>query len=995
MKIEKFYENPQVLHVGTEPNRAYCIPYENEKEDRRMMLSGPDWRFQWFPMHLDVPEEFTKGISEGFDTIAVPSCVNILGYDKHQYANVRMPIPFDPPYVPLENPCGAYVKTFEITDLSESYYLNFEGVDSCFYLWINGAFVGYSQVSHSTSEFCVTEYLKIGQNQMSVLVLKWCDGTYFEDQDKFRMTGIFRDVYLLKRPVNHIRDFTIKTVVGDICKIIVETEFTQNREEITFELSSPTGEIVKSWSSQDETEEILVENPMLWNAETPNLYTLKMCLEYEIIEQKVGMRHIEIKNGVTYLNSTMIKLKGVNRHDSNAYTGYTISQEQLLHDLMLMKTHNVNAIRTSHYPNAPWAYELYSELGFYVMNEADLETHNTEMIYGGGRVNYNYEDELILNNSFGMLMSDPMYEKTVLDRIERCVVRDKNQSCVIMWSLGNESGYGVNLEKAAQWIKDQNNDYLVHYESSIYQMEDHINDLSNIDVYSRMYMPVKESQMYCEKQNEKPLILCEYSHAMGNGPGDLEDYFEVVYQYDNFVGTFVWEWCDHAIYAGKTVDGKDKFLYGGDFGEFPIENNFCIDGLIYPDRRPHTGLLEYKNVARPIRATMERGKVILWNTLDFVNIKEQFDIKWSFVVDFQVAEEGVIEDFNLAPHEKKEITIPYNESVVNNSDSYLMLSYITKKDTVLVPGGSCMGFDQILLQANKVTLEVERKQELSYEETDKFIIVQGENCRYVFDKMKGVLSELVCEQVSYLEKPMEYNIWRAVMDNDRKIAGEWLNAGYDRKTVRVYNSEICKVDNGIIVEFHVGIGAVYLQNILDMKTQFMICTDGTIQISIDAKKDSAFPYLPRFGVRMFLPKSHEKVSYIGYGPYESYQDKRQASYYDRFSTTVSKMHEDYVKPQENGSRCGCQYVSVQNELNKLEVCGDDFSFNTSHYTQETLRETRHNFELEKSEYTVLCLDAKMSGVGSGSCGPHLIEKYRVAGNHILLDMIIKVGKLSV
>ncbi len=384
MKVSKYYENPQVLHIGTEENRAYYIPFTSDSEDRRMMLSGNDWKFSWFQNVLDVPEEFTRGICGDFDTILVPSCVNILGYDKHQYCNVRGPIPFDPPYAPQDNPCGAYVKTFQIDEMESTYFLNFEGVDSCFYVWVNGEFVGYSQVSHSTSEFDISLYLKLGNNVLSVLVLKWCDGTYFEDQDKLRMTGIFRDVYILKREKQHIRDYTIASEVELTSKtsiIELEVEWKDIPQAVTYQLYSPDEILLeeKVIEIKDAEKKILfkLEQAKLWNAENPQLYTIRMITDSEVIIQKIGLKKVEIKDAVLYLNGQNIKFKGVNRHDSNAYTGYTISKEQLLHDLRLMKQHNINAIRTSHYPNAPWAYELYSELGFYIMDEADIETHNT------------------------------------------------------------------------------------------------------------------------------------------------------------------------------------------------------------------------------------------------------------------------------------------------------------------------------------------------------------------------------------------------------------------------------------------------------------------------------------------------------------------------------------------------------------------------------------------------------------------------------------------
>ena len=994
MVLEALHENPQVLHVGTEENRAYYIPYREKKGDALHLLSGADWKFQWFQSYYEVPEEFVCGRLGNADVISVPSCVNMLGYEKHQYANVKGPIPFDPPYVPLENPCGAYIKEFYVDKDTDLYYLNFEGVDSCFYLWLNGKFVGYSQVAHATSEFDITDFLVSGKNYMSVLVMKWCDGTYFEDQDKFRMTGIFRDVYILHRTREHIRDYTVKTVLQNKrAQIRVSVQWKQEPQEISCQLYDPDGKMVAGTGCAEGGIVLGVDEPLLWNAETPYLYRLVLRSGEETIEQQVGIRKLEIHNAVLYLNGQKIKLKGVNRHDSNAFTGYCISKEQLMEDLMLMKQHNVNAIRTSHYPNAPWAYELYSQYGFYVMDEADIETHNAELIYAGGRSNYNYEDETITSTSFGMLCSDPLYEKSILDRVQSCISRDKNQPCVIIWSLGNESGYGVNMEKAAKWIKEQDPEYLIHYESSIYQMPDHKNDLSNLDFYSRMYMPVKESRAYCTKNPRKPLILCEFSHAMGNGPGDLEDYFSAIYDNDCFSGAFVWEWCDHSVYAGKTAEGKDKFLYGGDFGEFPNERNFCLDGLISPDRKPHTGLKEFQNVARPIRTSYEQGRIWLWNAMDFINVKDVYNICWSLKADHETVESVLIEDFDLLPGEKKPCEIKFGHEMTEGNTWTLLLRYIRKESDGLAEARYCHGFDQIILNKAAEMPVIEERKAVSWKETPKHIVVTGENFRYVFDKWQGTLSGMCYEQREMLVRPMEYNIWRAPVDNDRKILGAWIGAGYNRKTVRVYDTQIAEVPNGISVNFRIGVGAVFLQNSMILEAEYVIYTDGTIQIDVHGIKDPVFPYLPRFGIRLHLPKSMEQVAYTGYGPYESYADKHRASYYGKFKSTVTDLHENYIKPQENGSHWGCDSVELWDEWGGLKALGEGMSFNASHYTQETLESTAHNFELQESEETILCLDGSMSGVGSGSCGPRLIEAYQV-NRDLRLNFVLKFYSLN-
>lgn len=992
MKLHAWYhENPETLHIGTEKNRAYYLPFYREKGDRQIMLSGNDWAFCWFSNYLEVPQKFTEGNTDGFDTIKVPSCVNILGYEPHQYANVRGPIPFDPPYVPWENPCGAYVKRFQLEKGNDRFYLNFEGVDSCFYLWVNGRFLGYSQVSHSTSEFDVTDCLVDGENIISVLVFKWCDGTYFEDQDKLRMSGIFRDVYFLRRPKNHIRDFTVKTQLDDdfsSAVVDVTVQWHGQPGTVQYCLFDPQGHKIAEGSGENRIT-IPVHTPQLWNAEHPNLYRLDLSISEETITQQVGLRRAEIRNGVFLFNGQNIKLKGVNRHDSNAYTGYSISRDQLLADLKLMKAHNINAIRTSHYPNAPWAYELYNQLGFYVVDEADLETHNTELLYAGGRSNYNYRDEIIFSTTFGLLCSDPVYEKTIMDRIERLVARDKNQCCVFMWSLGNESGFGINMEKAAQWIKSQDPEYLIHYESSIYQTPDHTNDLSNIDVYSRMYMPVAESEEYCRHGKEKPLVLCEFSHAMGNSPGDLEDYFDLVYRYDGFMGTFVWEWCDHSVYMDMTPEGKEKFYYGGDFGEFPVERNFCMDGLIYPDRRPHTGLLEYKNVARPIRAAYENGCVYLTNTMDFTNVVDVMEITWELSVDFCVIRKGKVNDFSLPPHGILPVHLELGDWEREKGCVSLMLRYTLKKATDLLPAGHECGFDQIVLKKEPMQIRTHAENGVQISQSDRALLVTARDFCVRFDLWKGVPDEITRKGRRILSEPMTYNFWRAPVDNDRKIMGAWIAAGYDRLKIRVYDWNVEEKEDGVHVAFRMGAAGQFLQKAMTLQSEYIIGEKGTLRIRMEAQRDPVFPYLPRFGVRLVLPEEYEQVTYIGYGPYESYADKHWASWYDRFTTTVDGLHEDYIKPQENGSHWGCDWLSISDGTAQVELQGNDFSFNVSHYSQEQLAHIAHNYELQRENKIYLCVDGAMSGLGSGSCGPHLLEKYQVQTLQPKLDILLR------
>ena len=1008
LKLPKYYEDPAVLHVGTEENRAYFIPFGSEADalegertlsDRMIQLSG-DWRFRFYESLLDADEFYRPGYdTEGYDLIPVPSCWQILGYDRHQYTNVRYPFPYDPPYVPEENPCGAYLRDFELTNgqCEMRSFLNFEGVDSCFYVWINGQEVGYSQVAHSTSEFEVTKYLRPGRNTIAVLVLKWCDGSYLEDQDKLRMSGIFRDVYLLSRPRAHIRDYTVSTALDDQYRdATVTIDFDYNGGDVATACSliAPDGTILETKDVTGGKVTFAVKDALTWNAETPWLYVALIKCADEVIAQEVGISRIEVKDKTILFNGVKIKLKGVNRHDSDPFTGYTISPEQLCVDLALMKQHNVNAIRTSHYPNAPWATQLYTRLGFYVIDEADIEIHGTVTIYGGGH-EYDYFSDICKDYTYGALCHDPRFEAAIVDRVQRCVVRDKNNAGVLMWSMGNESGYGPNLEKAAAWVKSYDKSRLLHYESSIYQMEGYKNDLSNIDVFSRMYAPTEAVEKYVGGLIDKPFIQCEFTHAMGNGPGDLEDYFEQIYKYDQFAGGFVWEWCDHAVWMGATTDGKDQYFYGGDFGEFPHDGNFCMDGLVYPDRRPHTGLKELKNVCRPCRATFvdeKKGLISLANKLDFLNLKDAITADYELLLDGRVQGRGKIEDLDIPAHGEKTIQLDY--TIPAEGDYSVRIIYRQKYNAAFVDAGDEMGFDQLFLQAAHLRPARGKANPLSIEENDRSIVVEGTNFRYEFCRRRGTWASLVKDNVNLLARPMEYNIWRAPTDNDRYIKLEWMKAGYDRHTVRVYDISAEQKDGDVVIAVDLAISAIFIQRILEIRALYTVHGDGTLAVRMDVKRDAALPYLPRFGLRLFLPKAFEDVEYFGFGPYESYVDKHRASWHARFTSKVEDLHEDYLMPQENGSHYGSKYLALTNTGGYgLEAFGG-FSFSVSPYTQEELTEKEHNYELRESGMTVVCLDWQNSGIGSGSCGPQLKEKYQLRATEFTYQLELSAGKMG-
>ena len=609
MIVPRYYEDLSVLHDNTMLARAYYMPASKRMDDLvehrelsdRMQLLNGTWKFQYFDSIYDMKDAFYEdGYSvESFDEIAVPSVWQMAGYDTHQYTNIRYPFPFDPPYVPQDIPCGAYVHTFDYArdDAAPKAYLNFEGVDSCFYVWLNGTYVGYSQVSHMTSEFDVTDVLREGENRISVLVMKWCDGSYLEDQDKFRMSGIFRDVYLLKRPEKAIRDYHITTELdADIAKIDLTVSFHEP-VEVRVKIEDKNGAVVSEGvidKNGKATFEIV--DYKLWNTENPYLYTIIFETEQEVIVDHIALRKIEIKDQVIYLNGQKIKFRGVNRHDSDPVTGFTISMEQIKIDLTLMKQHNFNAIRSSHYPNAPFFYEMCDRYGFMVIDEADIEAHGPFMLYRKEDTDYNR-----FKRWNEKIADDPAWEAAIVDRVKLMVERDKNRFCIVMWSMGNESAYGCNFEKALAWTKEFDPKRITQYESARYRNYDVTYDYENLDLYSRMYPALTEIEEYLEKDGSKPFLLVEYCHSMGNGPGDFEDYFQMIQAEDKMCGGFVWEWCDHAIVHGVAENGKTIYAYGGDHGEVIHDSNFCMDGLVYPDRRIHTGLLEYKNVYRPAR----------------------------------------------------------------------------------------------------------------------------------------------------------------------------------------------------------------------------------------------------------------------------------------------------------------------------------------------------------------------------------------------------------
>ena len=994
MIVPRYYGDLSVLHENTMPARAYFIPaskrmdnlVEHREESDRMQLLNGTWKFQYFNSIYDVQEPFFEKDydTENFDEIQVPSVWQMAGYDTHQYTNIRYPFPFDPPYVPQDIPCGTYAHTFVYhkDENAPKAFLNFEGVDSCFYVWINGSYVGYSQVSHMTSEFDITDLLRDGENSIAVLVMKWCDGSYLEDQDKFRMSGIFRDVYILKRPKEAISDYHIKTRIEDmLAKVEIEMKF-YSPLNVKISIEDRNGAVVALGSIAEEGTAVLeIASPELWNTENPYLYKLILETENEVIVDHIALRKIEIKDQVIYLNGQKIKFRGVNRHDSDPVTGFTINPEQITTDLTLMKQHNFNAIRSSHYPNAPFFYEMCDKYGFMVIDEADIEAHGPFMIYRKEDTDYNR-----FKRWNEKIADDPVWEEAIVDRVKLMVERDKNRFCIVMWSMGNESAYGCNFEKALEWTKNFDPDRITQYESARYRNYDETYDYSNLDVYSRMYPALSEIQEYLDKDGSKPFLLVEYCHSMGNGPGDFEDYFQMIQDNDKMCGGFVWEWCDHAIAHGTAENGKTIYAYGGDHGEEIHDGNFCMDGLVYPDRTVHTGLLEYKNVYRPARVisyNKESGELVLHNYMDFDDLKDYVKISYELTQDGLVISKGILPEFSVAPHGEGKTNLKIN--VPENGKCYLKLIYHLKKELPLLDEEHILGFDEIEVSKEDTKCKLAEKwipktvvdSELQVNENDTQIHIKGREFAYTIDKRTALFTEMKFAGREYLNHPMELNIWRAPTDNDMYIKSEWKKAHYDKAYTRAYTTEVVQGKHGVKITSHASVVAETVQKILDVTITWKIEAAGKIDADIAVTKDDEFPDLPRFGVRMFLDKKLSAVRYFGMGPQESYCDKHQAASHGLYRADVGDLHEDYIRPQENGSHYDCEYVELNNSRYGIVASAEKaFSFNASYYTQEELEKKTHNYELTESDSVVFCVDYALNGIGSNSCGPVVLDQYR-------------------
>lgn len=1015
LSLPRYWEDPQTLHLGCEKPRAYFVPYATREEAVKRireksrfvkMLSGT-WRFRYFESVERIDEHFHEDgyNTDDWDKLPVPANWQMHGFDRPQYTNVDYPFPCDPPFVPRDNPAGLYVRSFEAGDSDfgeDESYLVFEGVDSAFYLWVNGELVGYSQVSHSTSEFRITDYLHQGSNRIAVLVLKWCDGSYLEDQDMWRLSGIFRDVYLLSRPKSHVRDLFAHSSLnrqldlGEIrCEISLAGDSAADVEAL---LEDPDGRQIGRQSIAaigSGTVMFSVPKPLLWSAETPRLYRLYLTCGPEVILVSIGFRRIEVRDSVILFNNAPLKFKGVNRHESHPELGHAVPVEHMLQDLLLMKRHNVNAVRTSHYPNDPRFLDLCDELGFYVIDEADLESHGSAT---AGDVN--------------MLPRDPQYAEAFVDRMERLVEADKNHPSVVIWSLGNESGFGENHALMARWARERDNSRLIHYErvfdpGVLETVRDPVADTAFLDVYSRMYPPIAwiTDEFLRNRREKRPLILCEYSHAMGNGPGDIADYWRLIRAEPRLAGGFVWEWCDHALKTTE-ADGTVFYAYGGDFGDQPNDGNFCVDGLVYPDRRPHTGLLELKNVICPVRARpvdLTAGRIEVTNDYDFLSLSH-VKLLWRIESDGERIAGGEIAALDIAAHAVREITLDFG-SLHSESDGrrFLNLTYQLAEDRPWAKSGHILGFDQFELPSQRNPKPNPRgvpghrasgnSAPLSVARGADAITVDAGGNRYLFDAENGMLAGLAADGRELLEGSSRIALWRAPVDNDRYVAPEWVAQGIDRLVQHTYEVNFEELEGSAVVRTRFSLGGYSRRPVFRGEVTWTVGPTGDLLVGVAGKVREDLPFLPRFGLRVPMCAGSERVEYFGYGPHESYVDKHRSCWKGRFATTVDDMHEDYLRPQENGSHYATEWAHVGDGAGNglLFLGADEFSFNASHYTPEDIAASRHPHELlpKKRRQTIVHIDYAMSGLGSASCGPELLEGYRFSERNVDMKLQIR------
>lgn len=928
----RIYENSRKTSENRLKPRSYYIP---QGVSQYLLLNGT-WRFKFYKRDFDVPD-----IIDSWDKIKVPSCWQIEGFENPNYSNIHYPIPVDPPYVPDENPCGVYERDFTLNNILGKVYFVFEGVATCGILYINGKYVGFTQASHLQAEFDITDYVAVGKNTVRVKVLKWCAGSYLEDQDSFRMNGIFRDCYILNRPNNHIRDISISANDG-----IISVK-ADKKSDIS--LYDTDGTFIEKKNSASYAE-FNIEAPKFWNAEKPVLYTLKFERDGEIITQRTAFRDIKISARKELLiNGVPVKLYGVNHHDTSAKGGWYETDDEIKYDLELMKKLNINCIRTSHYPPTPKFLDLCDEMGFYVILENDIETHGfvSRDPFSVGGYDVSHKEWPCTN---------PMWKKEFLERMKRAVGRDKNHVSIIMWSAGNESGYGKNHKLIIDWLRSLGDGRLAHYEGAGDK-----GDIEGSDVYSRMYLSPKQLlDTVKNKEINCPVFLCEFSHAMGNGPGDVYQYAELFNKYPKLIGGCIWEWADHTV-----LDKNGVGRYGGDFeGELTSDSNFCCDGLVFYDRSFKAGSLEAKAAYQPLRTELSGNTLKIKNLYSFTNLSER-TFKYSIEVDGVVKSEKTV---------KLDIK-PLSETAVEIPKSTYKCRYGTFLICRLFEGDYEIAHTQHELSSEKLIV----KQSDTYPEITEdreFYTISGKGFEYKFSKVYSTITSAIIKGKQQLDDRMRLTVYRAPIDNDRRIRSNWVQgeAWKSENINKIFNKiyDIRLEGNKIIA--HGALSGVSRFPVLNFELIAQFFSDGKVQFNVDVNvRKSAF-WLPRFGYEFAIPDKNASFSYFGIGPDESYIDMKHAGLVGLYESTAENEYVNYIRPQEHGNHTKVQML----QIGDLIFEGNYLDINVSQYSTEILDKAEHTDELYKTGKTYVRADYKMSGVGSDSCGPKLPPEYSLS-----------------
>ncbi len=1019
---QKLWETPELTAINRLPMHACSVPYQDdetalarkrEKSTWYKDLNGT-WKFALLKKPENVTDDMLAAETSHADwaDIAVPGNWTMQDFwDKPIYVNVRMPFPDnDPPLVPEDNPTGVYRTSFRLPRnwQKRRTVIHFGGVDSYFELYCNGKFIGLGKDSRIPSEFNLTDALKKGVNTLAVKVLRWSDSSYVEDQDHWRQAGIHREVFLYSTDSSYIEDIfahadldldngdgalNVKTKLNFVRDTEADRGKTgpQTNRIVDLELVDADGKHVysasqivdKSYRIQSYESRIdgRIKGVKPWSAEAPNLYTLIVRMKNEdgtVIDTRstrVGFRNVKIDDRQLLINGKCVLIKGANRHEHHDTLGKAVPRETMIQDIKLLKQFNFNAVRTSHYPSDTLWYELCDEYGIYVLDEANIEAHA----------------------NYWSICRDPRWEKAFLERGMRMVLRDKNHPCIFGWSLGNESGYGENHDKLADAIRAYDPSRIIHnegeckrgwqqggncYENSQYRANDFIDP---------MYPHVNNLIEWAENNNDKrPFIMCEYSHAMGNSNGNLKEYWDAIERYHGLQGGFIWEWLDHGIRV-QAEDGREYWVYGGDFDEQIHDSNFCCDGLIWPDRTPHPGLQECKKLQQPISvkaADLAVGKLTVRNKQYFTDMRGMHGT-WELLVDGVQVQTGALPELTIGPESEREIEIDFAPPTMKlGQECHLTVHFSITDATSWCKAGHEIAWEQFAMPfsgAEPIPAPKAKKVNLDDKKT-KATISCGK-VSVVIDKTKAAVTELKLGKTDLLAAGPELNIWRATTDNDgirawtgqmHKPMGQWLAAGLNELKLTKKSATVKQDGDTVVITLaktYVGADA---KKPIRHEQVLTVLPTGQISVAntVDAHKD--LPSLPRIGVIMQTPKGFEHVEWFGRGPHENHIDRKAGCPVGRYSGTVDEQYVPYIMPQENGNKCEVRRFQVESQKAGIEfIAKPQFEFSVHHFTPDDLFAGRHTIDVPRRDETVICLDHKQRGLGTGSCGPQTLEEYCV------------------